>query len=213
MRWLHLYRPRLPASRAQSIQTLRTCHALASLGHDVTILADKGPGSDPVQGMGIDLLPNLHLLRAPVQHPGLAGLWFRRNLKRWWNGPPGVILARDKPRLLAAIEQHGLQKHRLILETHELDSHISTHQRSDWFDIEKQCLAHADALVANCGGTLAAWKAQHDVANKTVGVVHNATHIRSDNLPPTTKPPHLLVLGSMRRNKGVQFILEAAERL
>jgi glycosyltransferase involved in cell wall biosynthesis len=163
--------------------------------------------------MGIDVLPNLHLHRAPVQHPGLAGLWFRWNLKRWWNGPQGVIIARDKRRLLTAIEQYGLQEHRLVLETHELDSQTSTHERDGWFTIEQQCLAHADALVANCGGTLGAWKAHHKFQNQTVGVVHNATHILSDNLPSTIKPPHMLVLGSMRPSKGVQFILHVAERL
>jgi glycosyltransferase involved in cell wall biosynthesis len=213
MRWLHLYRPRLPGSRAQSIQTLRTCHALASLGHEVTILADRGPGPNPVAGMGIDVPPNLHLKRAPIRHPGLAGLWFRWNLKRWWNGSPGVIIARDKRRLLTAIEQYGLREHRLVLETHELDSQISTDQRNDWFAIEQQCLAHADALVANCGGTLAAWKTHHEFQNQSMGVVHNATHINDENIEPPRVPPHILILGSMRPNKGVQFILNTAPRL
>jgi glycosyltransferase involved in cell wall biosynthesis len=213
MRWLHLYRPRLPSHRAQSIQVLRTCHALASIGQEVTILADKGPGPDPMAGMGIQALPNLRLQRAPFPHPGLAGVWFRKELKRWWKGPPGVIIARDKRRLFKAIEQWGLNGHRLVLETHELDSQTSTHPDHDWFDIEQRCLAHADAVVANCGGTLRAWQTHHEFNKQAVGVVHNATHIEYENIPTPPATPNMLVLGSMRANKGVQFILDSAASL
>lgn len=213
MRWLHLYRPRLPGRRAQSIQVLRTCHALASIGQEVTILADKGPGPDPVHGMGIEMNPNLHLQRAPIPHPGLEGLWFRRNLKRWWKGPPGVIIARDKRRLLAAIKKWGIGGHRLVLETHELDSQTATDQNHNWFDIEQQCLEHADAVVANCAGTLSAWQSHHTFNNQSVGVVHNATHIEDDHHDAPLPTAHILVLGSMRPNKGVQFILNSAARL
>ena len=103
MRILHLYRPRLPSTRAQAIQVIRTCHALAQLGHDVTVLADRGHEPDMLwKRMGLPPLPSLDVQIAPFRHPGMAGLWFRWRLRQWWSGPPGVVLARDKRRLLSA---------------------------------------------------------------------------------------------------------------
>ena len=139
MNIFHLYRPRLPSSRAQSIQVLRTCHALASLGHTVTLLADRGEQPKLLwKKMGLQPHPNLHLHVAPVRHKGMAGLWFRHMLSRWWNGVPGVVLVRDKRRLMQAVKTHGIQNHRIVIEAHELDSGVlegsqRPHHQLQWY--------------------------------------------------------------------------------
>ena len=106
MRIFHLYRPRLPSLRAQAIQVLHACHALAARGHTVTLLADRGSTGSPEEAlsiMGLRPIDGLDLRIAPTSQPGLAGLWFRASLARWWAGAPGLVLARDKRRLQAAL--------------------------------------------------------------------------------------------------------------
>jgi glycosyltransferase involved in cell wall biosynthesis len=156
--------------------------------------------------MGAPSHPNFKLMVAPVSHPGLAGLWFRRQLTRWWAGPPGVIIARDKRRLLAAIGTHGKRGHRIVLETHGLESLLSPDQ-AGCRTVETRCLSVADGLVANCGGTLNAWQDAHTV-DQPAWVSHNATHLSP--LSDTEPREVALILGSMRENKGVAALLTAA---
>lgn len=208
MRILHLYRPRLPSTRAQAIQVLRTCHALAERGHAVTVLADRGQEPDHLWlQMGLEPLPTLDVQISPFRHPGLAGLWFRRRLKRWWGGPPGIVLARDKRRLLAAIDRLGKRQHTIVLETHE---HESGDGDAEPMAVESRCLEVSDALVANCGGTLEAWATTHPLDLPT-HVCHNASHIHSTE--PSAPDEHVLVLGSFRKFKGVDQMIEAMEGL
>lgn len=212
MRVLHLYRPRLPSTRAQAIQVFRTCHALAERGHEVTLIADRGDAPHMLWNhMGLGPTTGLNVRLAPIRHPGLAGIWFRREIRRWWRGAPGIILARDKRRLLAAVQAHGKCNHRILLETHELDS-LKPDQQIDAekYAIESDCLALTDGLIANCKGTLTAWRTHHSV-RMPAEVCHNATHVEFTD---GSGPSHgVLVLGSMRRNKGIDTVLSAAHGL
>jgi glycosyltransferase involved in cell wall biosynthesis len=212
VRVLHLYRPRLPSTRAQAIQVLRTCHALAKADHEVTLIADRGEVPNALwDRMGLQPTPGLHVRLAPIRHPGLAGLWFRRELAQWWKGEPGIVLARDKRRLLNAIRAHGKQRHRILLETHELDSlRPNGALDAETFRIEEDCLNVSDGLVANCGGTLAAWKHHHQV-NIPTQVCHNATHVKFSH--DAEHAEGVLVLGSMRDTKGIDAVVKAGQAL
>ena len=212
MRILHLYRPSLPSTRAQSIQVFRTCHALAEAGHDVTLFANKGPRAPKLwDDMGLTPHENFHIQLAPIQHSGLSGLWFRRCIQKWWEGPPGIILARDKKRLIQSVKKQGKQAHRIILETHELDSlQVNDQVDMDIHRLEEQCLSVADVLIANCSGTVDAWNEHHEVPVST-HVCHNATHV--EHSFSSAESETVMVLGSMRENKGTRSILEAAQRL
>jgi len=206
VRILHLYRPQLPSSRAQSIQVFRTCHALAQRGHEVTLLANRGAQPEEIWStMGLPPHPNFKLKLAPVHHPGLAGVWFRYQLKMWWKGEPGTVFARDKRRLLAAVHRHGKAPHRLVLETHGLES-LLERDGAAFHAEEQQCLSLVDALVANCQGTLDAWREHHPVTLPSL-VSHNASHHRYTADTPIEDVA--LVLGSMRSNKGVRALLSA----
>ncbi len=220
MRLLHLYRPRLPGQRAQAIQVLHTCAALAARGHTVTLLADRGP--DPgtaaaaLAALGLPAPPTLDLRIAPARHSGLAGLWFRAQVARWWAGSPGVVLARDKRRLVAAVAAHG-RRHRVVLETHELDSALAADAGRDPRPVaalERGALALSDALVANCGGTLAAWRAAHAgalPARQTVAM--NATAPSRLRATASRADAVARCIGSLRAFKGLDAILAAAPRL
>jgi glycosyltransferase involved in cell wall biosynthesis len=219
MRLLHLYRPRLPGLRAQAIQVVHTCHALAALGFEVTLLADSAGHGSPEEALallGLEPHPGLDLRICPTAHPPRAGLWFRAALTRWWMGPVGIVLARDKARLVQATRILP-RRHRIVLETHELDSLLIAEQGEEPDKaeaLERQALSVADALVANCGGTLQAWHDTHGPhMPQLAAAVHNATH--PDRQRPH-RPPEQAVLryvGSVRATKGLLCLLEQAGSL
>jgi hypothetical protein len=220
MRILHLYRPRLPGQRAQAIQVVHMCHALAVRGHQVTLLADRGetpPRSalGALSALGLEPVPGLHLEIAPLAQTGLAGLWFRARLAAWWRGEPGVVLARDKRRLLAACQRHG-RTHRVVLETHELDSALDQEAGRDpaaSLTLEAAVLPLADALVANCGGTLECWEEAHGQLPATRVVAHNATSPARQRHAHPAPDPVVRCVGSLRSFKGLDTILAHSDAL
>jgi glycosyltransferase involved in cell wall biosynthesis len=219
MRVLHLYRPRLPGQRAQAIQVLHTCEALTRRGHQVTLLADRGEkpatAQEALRQLGLEPVDDLDLRIAPLDQSGLAGVWFRRELGRWWRGPPGVILARDKRRLDDALGTHG-PRHRLILETHELDSALAADRGEDpgsMRALEARVASASHALVANCGGTLSAWEAAHESLPDRRRVSHNACSPSRTRPGSTQRDPVIRVLGSARNFKGVSQLLAMASSL
>ena len=219
MRIFHLYRPRLPSMRAQAIQVLHACHALAARGHTVTLLADRagtGRPEEALEVMGLQPVEGLDLRIAPTAQSGLAGLWFRASLARWWTGAPGLVLARDKRRLQAAMKLLKPNRHRLLLETHELDSALEAERgaRPKSAALERWLLPHLDALVANCGGTLRAWESAYPGAlpdNRRA--CHNAVSASRQRPLSPSPDPIIRCLGSMRAYKGLPWLREAASAL
>ena len=75
MRVLYFADIRFPLERANGIQTMETCHALAARGHDVTLAVRPDthePSRDPFSYYGVAAEPRLHIERAPVQGPAVA---------------------------------------------------------------------------------------------------------------------------------------------
>jgi glycosyltransferase involved in cell wall biosynthesis len=219
MRLLHLYRPRLPGLRAQAIQVLHACHALAERGWRVTLLADSEGVTDPLAALaafGLDRPPGLDLRLAPTMHPGLAGLWFRSQVARWALGGAGVVLARDKRRL-AGLLPYLPRRHRLVLESHELDSALDEEAGRDPGEtarLEALVVGRADALIANCGGTLRLWEERHAASLPGLRrTIHNGTAASRRRDRSAEPDPVLRVLGSLRAYKGVDALLEAAPLL
>ncbi len=231
LRVLHLYRPRLPAARAQSIQVLGTCHGLAQLGCEVTLLADP-----PRDHMPVDELPSveqvlewydlppvqgLDLKLCPTSIPAAESFWFRKHALIWlWgaltqHADRSVILARSK----RYVDEYLVLPFGppVVLEAHEVDSRLAR-ARGDsetaWLKLERRVLGEVDGLVTNCGGTLSLLEEVHGPllpANRRV--VHNATNPRRvrDHLPGA----EVVVgyAGSLRGFKGIDTLLLAAGML
>ena len=216
MRILHLYRPQLPGTRAQAIQVLHACHTLASLGHRVTLLADRGQGTadDALAGFGLAPVDGLDLRLAPTSQRTAAGLWFRAQALAWWAGPPGVVLARDKGRLRWLLRTTGdSHRHRVVLEAHELDSAQLAERGEDPHaaaELERWLLPRLDGLITNCGGTMEMWQETHgDALPQARVVAHNAVSASRRRGP---RPPDAVIrcVGSLRAYKGVAALAEAA---
>ena len=218
MRILHLYRPRLPGTRAQAIQVVNACHALARLGHRVTLLADRAGGSprEALAGLGLEPVEGLDLRLAPTTYAPAAGWWFRAQALAWWAGAPGVVIARDKRRLRWLLRTTGGGRHRVVLETHELDSALATERGEDparALALERWILERVDGLIANCGGTMRMWEEAHGAAMPADRVVaHNAIAPERRRGP---RPPEAVirVVGSLRAYKGVAALAQAAGQL
>ena len=75
MRILYLADIRFPLERANGIQSVETCHALASRGHDVTLIVrpdTHAPPRDPYAFYGLARIPTLHVEVAPITGPPAA---------------------------------------------------------------------------------------------------------------------------------------------
>ena len=75
MRILYLADIRFPLERANGIQTMETCHALARHGHDVTLVVRPDthrPARDPLAYYGLPPEDSLHIERAPIVGPALG---------------------------------------------------------------------------------------------------------------------------------------------
>jgi glycosyltransferase involved in cell wall biosynthesis len=219
-RILLLYRPHLPGQRAQAIQVTSTARALAAAGACVTLLADRG--EEPADrrralaALGLDDHPNLDLRISPVRHKTLAGLWFRAALRDWWRGPSGVVIARDKVRLLHALASYGPRGHLLLLEAHELDSAQCRDEGADprkAFHQEQSSLAQIHGLIGNCEGTLAAWQSAHTpFPHLPLRAIPNAIDPQRARLGADVDPV-IRVFGSFLAQKGIRFLLQAAPQL
>lgn len=220
MRILHLYRPRVPSTRAQSVQVVHTCHALARRGHTVTLLCDRADiaaagaaglsaGADPgdptaaLRAYGLDHPDTLDLRIAPVAWPPGAGWWFRWQVRRWEGD---IVYARAKryvSRIPIPIP--------VVIEAHELDSALAAERGENPAPanrLEAAVFARAVGVVANCGGTLALLEATHTLpARRTV--IHNATRAdRAVVREPTLGAIRVVgYTGSPRAYKGLATVL------
>ncbi len=217
MRILHLYRPRVPTSRAQAIQVLHTCHALARRGHTVTLLADRVGPEDadaiaPVvdvdaalEAYGLDRPAGLDLRLAPSRHPTAAGLWFRWARARWEGD---LVYARAK-RYVSAIPDTVP----VVVEAHEVDSLADVEAGRDPTAnraLEAAVYARAAGVVANATGTLERLEATVSLpAHRRV--IWNAT--RADRVITRSPGPGRRVgyTGSPRDWKGVGALAAAVD--
>jgi glycosyltransferase involved in cell wall biosynthesis len=75
MRILYLADIRFPLERANGIQSMETCHALASRGHEVTLVVrpdSHAPPRDPFVFYGLPRIPQLRIEIAPLTGPPAA---------------------------------------------------------------------------------------------------------------------------------------------
>ena len=75
MRLLYLADIRFPLERANGIQSVETCHALAGRGHEVTMVVrpdTQAPPRDPYEFYGLPRIPQLRIEVAPITGPATA---------------------------------------------------------------------------------------------------------------------------------------------
>lgn len=224
MRILHLYRPQVPDLRAQAIQVMHTCHALARRGHEVKLFAQPQPGFEggAVEALapyGLAPRANLELTLLPWQHKGLAGLDFRARAVAWLLrvGRGAVVYARTKRHAAQAASLKWLLPFTLVFESHEVES-AQARERGEPYEafaaMERRVLAGADALVTNCEGTLEVLEEVHGaLVPARRRVIHNGTDLARAR--PQVEHPGVVAgyVGSFRAYKNIDVLLQAVEAL
>jgi glycosyltransferase involved in cell wall biosynthesis len=206
--WM-LYRLVAPSPRAQSIQVVHTAHALAGLGHRVTLAVEPGEG-DPLGAYGLTAPPSLRILVNPFRHPGLSGLWYRARFLAWLATAPAdqrVVYARSKRYTRFALRFRRLLPFRLLMEVHEVDS---VQYGGQFAALEGATLPHADAILANCTGTLSLLRETWPALSGPATVVPNAAAPRAVERCPG---PAVGYLGGITEQKGVETLVAAARLL
>ena len=98
---LYLADIRLPLERANGLQTISTCHALAARGHQVTLLVrpDTAPEArDPLAFYGLPPIDGLTIARVAVGGPAplRRAQYLAASIRRSLAAPrPAVVFTRD----------------------------------------------------------------------------------------------------------------------
>jgi len=212
-----LYRPTLPATRAQSIQIIHSAHALAKRGHRVQLVAEAAEGffggkAEVLAFYGLDDIPrfDLRLLRGGRTR---CSIQYRALLAAFVLSSSGgaVLVSRSKKQAIEARRLYG-KRIRIVLETHELDSALAAERGESverWTDLEQSAVAAADLVVANAPGTLELWQERYAIPPAIF--LHNAT--RMDRVrQPVEEAAGVAYVGSARSYKDLDSVVELARR-
>lgn len=133
MRIIYVTHTRFPTEKAHGNQVAQVCHALAQLGHDVTLLAPTVRSAITADAFVYYGLPpsfrvvypgSFDALGSPFVPGPLAfmvGMWsYRRSLRRYFRGHAADLLYVRSPSLLQPLLKTGLP---VMLELHTLPRH------------------------------------------------------------------------------------------
>jgi glycosyltransferase involved in cell wall biosynthesis len=124
LRILYLADIRFPLERANGIQTIHTCHALACRGHDVTLLVRPDTASvarDPFEFYGLAPTPRLRIVRARVAGPAPVrrALYLATGLAQALASErPDVVFTRDLGVAAALLHVPRARRPPLVYESH-----------------------------------------------------------------------------------------------
>ncbi|MEZ4240843.1 MAG: glycosyltransferase [Myxococcota bacterium] len=204
-----LYRPEVPAPRAQSVQVLQAAHALAARGHRVALWAEGAPTAEAaLEAYGLAPTPGLDL-RVARHGRTAASLAYRAAFAAWIarTRGRGLALARRKRHADWALRTFG-GRFRLVLEVHEVDSAQAATRGEDpapHLALERRMLAGAAGVVANCEGTLALLREVHGALPPAI-VAHNAGR---DGPGPRADAAGVGIVGSVRPYKDPDTVVAA----
>lgn len=216
-RWLWLYRPTAPSVRAQSIQVLNMCHAMASLGHLVTLAVDppvdqpKPSATEVLESYGLEPHPNLSIKVLPGSGT-MASLAFRVLVASFVLrfGGNAVIYSRSKKYSKFVLDTFG-ERTPVVQEVHEVDSLQAAEAGNDSEEIaalEAEVFGRVKGVVANCPGTLKMLRSVYDSIPKAISA-HNATHPNRVR-PPSSEGVGVGYVGSVRGYKDIETLAKAA---
>ena len=222
---------RLPLERANGIQTVETCHALAERGHHVRLIARPDthkPARPPHEYYGLPRHERFAIEQAPVMGPpfarrlGYLSFALGRAIGR---SRADVIFTRDLGVAALLAQMPAALRPGFVYESHgyapdvaaELPAMIATAARPSVAKLAR--LAQREALVwRQAGGYVTITKALADVLagrfgpRENVAVVPDGVRLAPDRTwtPPAAGPvPVVGYAGHLYAWKGVDVLLEA----
>ena len=231
MRLLYLADIRFPLERANGIQTMETCHALAERGHTVDLVVRKdshSPARDPFEYYGLQRTSRFNVERAPVpDRPAaarrLAYLAFAlgRALGR---ARADAILTRDLG--LAALLVRLPSRAPVVYESHgyapdvaaALPELVATAQPASAGKLRR--LAEREALVWHAAdGYVTITTGLADEMTRRLGsrprlrVIPDGVRIGAGAFAPSDPVPTVAYAGHLYAWKGVDGLIEALAQL
>lgn len=234
VRVLYLADIRFPLERANGIQTLRTCHALALRGHDVVLGVrpdTRRPARDPFAFYGVGPAPSLSVERALVAgpEPVRRAMYMAAALVRTTAASFDVVLTRDLgvasallalPRRLrppVVYESHGFAP-TIATERPALLSdgrHASRRKTARLLARERVVWSHADGYVT-ITRTLVEEMRERFGDRRLVEVVRDGADLGPDERYrpwPAHSPVVVAYAGHLYPWKGVDVLLQAVSRV
>jgi glycosyltransferase involved in cell wall biosynthesis len=237
VRILYLADIRFPLERANGIQSMETCHALARRGHDVHVVVRPDthvPARDPYAFYGLPRLDRLSIERAPLTGPETARRlgYLAFSLGRAIGaGRPDVVLTRDLGVASFLLRIPTGLRPPLVYESHgyapevaqALPALVSTARPPGTRKLAR--LQHREAAVwKNAEGyvTITQGLADHLSercgARDDVSVVPDGVRLEDDATPPGPCPapdarPLVVYAGHLYAWKGVDILIEALAAL
>lgn len=229
MRVLYFADIRFPLERANGIQTMETCYALAQSGHTVSLVV-KGdtqqPARDPFAFYGLPKEPRLRIERANA--PAGAGLMARTGYLSFTVGRAlgktraDVLMTRDLGVASLLLQIPRMMRAPLVYESHGFAPDVSAALPDLIPEANRPSAAKLKRLLAR---ELAVWRGADGYAAITRGIVDHMTSIggtraatavipdgmRSVSPEPTPLPiqPVVGYAGHLYAWKGVDALLRA----
>src|SRR6185503_10595545 len=131
VRLLYLADIRFPLERANGIQTMETCHALAARGHRVVLRVRPDtaePPRDPFAFYGVPRIPALEIETAPAPHRPASvrrAVYVAASMLRLVTGSFDVVLTRDLGIASALLRLPRGERPALVYESHGFAPDVS----------------------------------------------------------------------------------------
>ena len=235
MRVIYFADIRLPLERANGIQTIETCHALAVRGHEVRLIArpdTRKPPRDPYDYYGLPRHQNMAVEQAPVMGPqfarrlGYLSFALGRAMGR---ARADVLFTRDLGLAALLVRVPRTLRPPLVYESHgyapevaaALPSLIATAKPAGPRKLAR--LAQQEALVWQAADgyvtitkALADWLAERFGPRANLAVAPDGVRLAADRTwtaPPDHDRPLVVYAGHLYAWKGVDLLLEAIARV
>ena len=240
MRILYLADIRFPLERANGIQTMETCHALARRGHEVSLVVrpdTHSPARNPLEYYGLPACAGLHIERAPVSGPVVArrlGYLSFAAGRAIGAGRSDVIMTRDLGVASLILSLPSGVRAPLVYESHgyapdvaaALPGLVATAARPSAAKLrrlaarEARVWARADGYVAITAALADELRARHG-AREHCAVVHDGVRIAPEarfdaqhrSFASRVAMPLVGYAGHLYPWKGVDVLLEALARM
>jgi glycosyltransferase involved in cell wall biosynthesis len=123
VRILYFADTRFPIERANGVQTMATCHALAERGHDVTLIVRRDvvtPARDPFSFYDQRPLPNLqiHTIGRPLSATLNRAQFLVAAAARAASHPDHVVFTRDLGVASFLLQAPAVRRRRVVYESH-----------------------------------------------------------------------------------------------
>ena len=236
MRVLYLADIRFPLERANGIQTMETCHALARRGHFVSLAVrpdTQMPSRNPFEFYGVPLLARLSIEYAPVTGPELArraGYLAFAIGRMMGTSRADVVLTRDLGVASALLRVPRGMRPPIVYESHGYAPDVATalpqmlatatppsRQKVARLERRERHVWHAAEGYITITAGLAQEMGERFGARKFVTVVPDGTRITADRVDAIQisgdSRPVVAYAGHLYAWKGVDVFLDALRQV